>query len=71
MICNEGMSFLTFDFSGCGLSEGQFISLGWFEKDELVDVLEYVKQVYPKLSRFGIWGRSMGATTALMAAAEN
>lgn len=28
----SGSSLFAFDFAGCGMSEGEFISLGWFEK---------------------------------------
>lgn len=27
-----GISFLVMDFSGCGISEGEYISMGYFEK---------------------------------------
>lgn len=35
LICNEGMSYLTFDFGGSGLSDGDYVSLGWFERVDL------------------------------------
>jgi len=34
-----GMDLLSFDFSGCGNSEGQWVTLGWKEKDDLHAVL--------------------------------
>jgi hypothetical protein len=43
IICNEGMSYVTFDFGGCGISEGKYVSLGWFEKIDLVSVIEHVR----------------------------
>lgn len=30
-----GISVFCFDFAGCGMSGGEYISLGWFEKDDL------------------------------------
>ena len=30
-----GVVFLAFDFAGSGLSDGDYVSLGWFEKDDL------------------------------------
>ena len=41
--CIQTLNFLlplnitvfSFDFSGCGQSEGEYISLGWHEKDDL------------------------------------
>jgi len=34
-----GTDLLTFDFSGCGNSEGDWVTLGWKEKDDLHAVL--------------------------------
>lgn len=59
------ISVFAFDFSGCGHSEGEFISLGYFEKDDLNVVVEYLKQS-GKVSTIGLWGRSMGAVTAIL-----
>lgn len=65
-------SFLTanitlfcFDFSGSGLSEGEYISLGWFERDDVACVTEYLR-ANRNVSSIGLWGRSMGAATALL-----
>jgi pimeloyl-ACP methyl ester carboxylesterase len=33
------MDLLSFDFSGCGNSEGQWVTLGWKERDDLRAVL--------------------------------
>ena len=35
-----GVSVFTFDFAGCGMSEGEYISLGWHERDDLELVIE-------------------------------
>lgn len=56
---------LCFDFSGCGLSEGEYISLGWYERDDVDVVVEWLRKSN-KVSTIGIWGRSMGAVTGLM-----
>ena len=34
----NGFYLLLFDFSGCGVSEGQFVSLGHYEKEDLHQV---------------------------------
>lgn len=57
-----------FDFSGCGLSEGEFLSLGFFEAQDCAAVVDELRR------RFGVgpavlWGRSMGAVSALVYAA--
>ena len=37
------MHFCTFDFSGCGLSDGEYISLGVHESEDLKVVVEYLR----------------------------
>lgn len=54
-----------FDFSGCGRSEGEYISLGYYEKMDVECIVEYLRKSN-KVSTIGLWGRSMGAVTALM-----
>lgn len=42
-----GLTVFAFDFSGCGLSEGEYISLGYHEKDDVISVVSYLqKTVY-------------------------
>jgi len=60
-----GASLLAFDFGGCGMSEGEYVSLGWFESEQLRDVLAHVRAT-KKVSAIALWGRSMGAVTALI-----
>eukprot|EP00668_Euglena_longa_P006164 GGOE01007308.1.p1 GENE.GGOE01007308.1~~GGOE01007308.1.p1 ORF type:complete len:605 (+),score=194.89 GGOE01007308.1:64-1878(+) len=64
--CN--ISVFTFDFAGCGLSEGEYVSLGYYEKGDLEAVVNYLEGT-TRVSRIGVWGRSMGAATAIMYAA--
>ena len=60
-----GIDLFTFDFSGCGNSEGQWVTLGWKEADDLRAVLNHLAQK-GRTSKVVLWGRSMGGTTALM-----
>jgi len=53
-----------FDFSGCGQSEGEYISLGFWEKFDIETVIDYIRSL-DKYTRIGLWGRSMGAATAI------
>jgi len=39
---NMGIAVLTFDFSGSGMSEGEYITLGVKETDDLELVFEYL-----------------------------
>ena len=59
-----------FDFSGSGRSEGKYVSLGWFEKDDLEWVIKYLRSQF-SVSAIGLWGQSMGAVTWLRYAATD
>jgi alpha-beta hydrolase superfamily lysophospholipase len=61
----SNISLFCFDFAGCGLSEGEYISLGWFERDDLQQIVEYIRKER-RASTIGLWGRSMGAVTSLL-----
>lgn len=54
-----------FDFAACGMSDGEYVSLGWNEKDDLRLVIDEVRSVYG-INQFCLWGRSMGAVTAIL-----
>lgn len=58
-------SLCVFDFSGCGLSEGEYVSLGLKEADDVESIIKELKLRF-NLRNFILWGRSMGAVTALM-----
>lgn len=53
---------MLFDFSGSGMSEGEFVTLGVRESQDLEDVIEVLYNE-GKIREFGLWGRSMGAVT--------
>eukprot|EP00299_Pterocystis_sp_00344_P009254 c3836_g1_i2.p1 GENE.c3836_g1_i2~~c3836_g1_i2.p1 ORF type:complete len:527 (-),score=149.21 c3836_g1_i2:137-1615(-) len=60
-----GVTAFAFDFSGCGKSDGDYISLGYHEREDLVAVTNYLRKSQ-SVSTIGLWGRSMGAATALL-----
>ncbi|KAH8739832.1 protein with a conserved N-terminal region [Cryptosporidium ryanae] len=60
-----GVTLMAVDLSGSGISDGEYISLGYHEKDDLSVLIEYLRKS-KRCSSVGIWGRSMGAATALM-----
>jgi len=47
------------------MSEGEYISLGYYESDDLECVIDHLRST-EKVTTLGLWGRSMGAVTALM-----
>lgn len=60
-----GVDLVCFDFSGCGISEGDFVTLGWKERYDLQSVLAYIKTV-GNATKVILWGGGQGANTALM-----
>jgi pimeloyl-ACP methyl ester carboxylesterase len=64
-LCPHGIFVFCFDFAGCGCSGGEYISLGWFEKQDTEFLLDCLVKQF-RLGPFILWGRSMGAATALI-----
>ena len=64
-LLNKGIDLFVFDFPGCGKSEGEYISLGYYEKEDVSSIVDFVEK-FPGVGKIGIWGRSIGAATALM-----
>jgi len=60
-----GVAVVAFDFSGSGKSEGEFVSLGFYEREDLQTVIHHLR-ASGDVSTIGLWGRSMGAATAIM-----
>lgn len=64
------------DFTGSGHSDGDYVSLGYYERYDLECMLQYLQQTYGNNTdseaslEVVLWGRSMGASTALMHASE-
>ena len=65
-----GVSVLCFDFSGSGNSEGEFISLGLFERDDVACAINFVRRQF-HVGRVALWGRSMGAGTSFFALSDD
>lgn len=66
----SNITVFTLDFSGSGISEGEHVTLGWNEKDDLKAVVNHLR-ADGTVSCIGLWGRSMGAVTSLMYGAED
>ena len=41
-LLKEGINLCAFDFSGCGLSQGEWVTLGWKERHDLKSMVEYL-----------------------------
>ena len=61
---------LMFDMRGHGESEGEHISAGYYEKNDVLGAIDYIRQRDID-SKIGVLGFSMGAATSLMAVAES
>ncbi|CCW67946.1 unnamed protein product [Phytomonas sp. Hart1] len=70
-VLESGFTLFAFDFCGCGKSDGEYISLGHYERQDLAAVVEYLRKQVEEVSSIAIWGRSMGAVTAIMYAARD
>lgn len=63
-LLTKGMTVFAFDQSGSGLSGGEFVSVGHFEEKDLQVVLEHLRKS-GRVGEIGLWGRSLGAITAI------
>jgi len=66
----RGLSVFCLDLSGSGMSGGEYISLGYFESQDVHTVTEYLRKT-GIVTSVGLWGRSMGAATSVLCAAED
>ena len=60
-----GLAVFSFDFAGSGKSDGDHVSLGFYEREDLMCVIAHLRATNV-VSTIALWGRSMGAATALM-----
>jgi hypothetical protein len=65
VLLKHDINLFVLDFPGCGLSEGEYISLGYHEKDDVKIVVDFLDNM-PGVGKIGLWGRSMGAATTLL-----
>ena len=64
-LLKKNINICAFDFEGSGYSEGEYISLGYHEKYQLKNIVDFLEN-YPGVGNIGLWGRSMGAATSLL-----
>lgn len=70
LLLPKGMTLLSLDLAGSGHSEGEYISLGHWEEQDLSVVIKHLRGP-GRASAIGLWGRSMGAATSVLRAAED
>ena len=64
-LLSMGVTLFALDFSGSGLSGGDFVSLGFYEREDVEEVIAHLRGT-GEVSTIALWGHSMGATTALL-----
>lgn len=70
LLLPRGMTVFAVDLSGSGLSEGEYISLGYYEEQDVRVVVQYLRSL-GWVSSVALWGRSMGAATSILRAASD
>ena len=55
-----GVAVFAFDFAGSGKSDGEYVTLGYFEREDLMCVVAHLRAT-DVVSTIALWGRSMGA----------
>ena len=60
-----GLAVFAFDFAGSGKSDGEYVSLGYYEREDLSCIVAHLRST-GVVSTIALWGRSMGAATSLM-----
>lgn len=66
----NGIGLCLFDFAGCGKSEGEFVTLGWHETNDLSQLIDILTRSY-LATQISLWGRSMGAVTCILFSERN
>jgi len=69
-LLKHDVSVFSFDFSGTGQSEGEYVSLGHYEEQDLQTVIDYLRRSR-EVSAIALWGWSMGAVTAALRASRD
>ena len=58
-------NFCVFDYSGSGMSQGEYVTLGILEQFDVKAVIGFLAKKY-RIKDFFLWGRSMGAVSVLL-----
>jgi len=65
LLIPSGIAVMALDFSGSGRSDGEYVSLGVREVDDVGCVVAYLREK-KRTSHVAMWGRSMGAVVCLL-----
>ena len=65
-LASKGIISVVFDERAHGESGGDYCTYGYYEKNDISKIVDYIKQEYPPMP-IGIWGNSLGGAVALQA----
>ena len=63
----KGYNSVALDLRAHGESEGEYCTFGYYEKQDISVLIDYLEQDYHLKTPFGIWGHSLGAAVSLQA----
>ncbi len=66
---DAGYNVLAFDLRYSGQSEGDYVSLGYYEKVDIISAVQWLNKEHP--GKTALLGYSTGATAVILAAAES
>lgn len=69
-LLRAGLAVCCFDFGGCGSSEGDLVTLGLRETEDVQVIIRHLRE-RAKCGLVALWGRSMGAVTAVRYAGQD
>lgn len=69
-LLTAGYTLLLIDFRNHGESDGDVTTYGYYEKHDLLSAIRYLKERAQITGKIGVLGASMGASIAILAAAE-
>jgi len=64
VVLSLGFSMFAFDCCGSGISDGDYVTLGWREAYDLLVVVAHLKS-QPDVGPVAVWGHSMGAASVI------
>lgn len=70
LLLPRNISVFCLDLSGSGQSDGEYISLGYYEQQDLRVAIDHLRSS-GQINAIGLWGRSMGAATSVLRAGED
>jgi alpha-beta hydrolase superfamily lysophospholipase len=65
-LADKGIESIVFDGRAHGESTGAYCTFGYYEKQDVARIIDYIRSSSPTL-KIGIWGNSMGGAIALQA----